>query len=421
MIDIRLIRHNPDQVRHELERRGAEGQLVDRVLALDKERRRLVTQLDDLRHRRNVLMQTAAPNEQPPPSKSPTAATRELAQRIRTLRQELKKAEQELAELLRALPNLPHPSVPPGMDPSADRIVKQEGAVPRFDFEPQTHEQLAEKLGVLDFCHAVELAGKGQVYFLGAGSRLVRALVDFMLAVHTRSRGYLEVRSPLVCTAQAAWQTAHLPAMASGMYALAKSGYWLVPDGEVPLMQLVAHRTIDTPLPLRLAGWSVCFRDAGRHARGLLRMHQFESVELLKCVEAATEMREFEMLVQDVTEVLQRLEVPYRIVELCAGRLSFAAQKAFRIDVWAAGQKAWLAVSTCRSYGDFLARRAGVRYRDEAGRVRFVHSMGAAGVALPHLMVALLENGQTRQGTVRLPQALWPFINGARELGAGER
>ncbi|MGQ9661971.1 MAG: aminoacyl--tRNA ligase-related protein [Kiritimatiellia bacterium] len=416
MLDLRFIRENPDFIRQRLERRGWDGQPVSTVLTLDRERRRLVTQLDALRHKRNELVRMLSRDQQPPMAQGPTVEISKLARRIRILRRKLKKAELALEQHLRSLPNLPHPSVPEGCDPTSDRIVKQEGDLPQFQFATRTYDQLGEKLGIMEFARAVELAGRGNVYFLGEGSRLVRALVDFMLTLHSTAHGYIEVRPPLICTEQAAWHTAHLPAMASGMYSLTSHGLWLVPDGEVPLLQLVAHRTIEIPLPFRLMAWSMCFRHVGRHAHGLLRMNQFESVELLKCVEPATEMGELEMLLQDVADVLRQLEIPYRIVELSAGNLSFAAQKAFRVEVWAPGQKLWLAVSTCRSYGAFLARRAGVRYKDKDGKTRFVHIMSGAGVALPHLMVALLENGQTASGTVRLPKALWSFMKGTREL-----
>ncbi|MCX7591457.1 MAG: serine--tRNA ligase [Kiritimatiellae bacterium] len=421
MLDIRMIRRNFELVRQGIETRGADAGMVDRVLALDGERRRLIKELDELRHRRNELVNRFGKEGSEKNDHGEIAETiRGLLVDIRRKKKNLARIENEFRCQLSEIPNLPHPTVPRGTNGSADRVVQQSGVVPEFGFEPKGHVELGENLGILQFERAAKMGGRGQVFLVGNGARLARALVAYMLTVHTRDHGYQEVRPPVLCNAQALWRTAHLPRMIGGMYRLANGERWLVPDGEVPLLSYVAEKTISEPLPLRLVGWSMCFRDAGRTAgkkvRGLLRVHEFETVELFKCVEPSTALKELDLLVRDVADILERLRIPFRIVELCAGHLSFASEKAFRLDVWAAGQRAWLPVSTCRDYGDFLARRAGVRYRDKAGKLRFVHTVGGAGVAVPRLLAALMEQGQTAEGTITLPEVLLPLMDGVAEI-----
>ena len=279
---------------------------------------------------------------------------------------------------------------------------------------------LGERLGLLDFERGARMSGAGFPVYVGRGARLERALIQFMLDLHTREHGYTEVSPPFVCNSAAMTGTGQLPKMAEDMYFVDKDDLYLVPTAEVPVTNIYREEVIERPLPVCLTAYSPCFRreagSAGKETRGLIRVHQFDKVEMVKFVEPDASYAELEKLVANAEAVLQRLELPYRVLLLCAGDLSFAAAKCYDIELWAPGQNAWLEVSSCSNFEAFQARRAGIRYRNKAGKAEFVHTLNGSGVALARLVVAILENGQQADGSVVLPAAIVPYMGGLNRL-----
>jgi seryl-tRNA synthetase len=307
-----------------------------------------------------------------------------------------------------------------GADAQANRVVRQHGRPRTFDFTPKTHVEIGERLGLFDFARATRLSAPGFPLFVGPGARLQRALIDFMLDVHVREHGYTEVWPPVLCNPAAMTGTGQLPKLADDMYRLANDELYLVPTAEVPVTNIYREEIIDRPLPIYLTAYSACFRReagaAGKETRGLIRVHQFDKVEMVKFVAPGASYDELETLVANAEDILRRLGLVYRVVALCTADLSFAAAKCYDLELWAPGQDAWLEVSSCSNFEDFQARRAGIRFRDGEGKVRFAHTLNGSGVALPRLVVALLENGQQADGSVLLPEALVPYMGGLQTL-----
>jgi seryl-tRNA synthetase len=299
-------------------------------------------------------------------------------------------------------------------------VARTWGAPRAFDFAPKAHVEVGEGLGIFDFERAAKISGTGFALFQGAGARLARALINFMLDVHVREHGYTEVWPPVLCNASAMTGTGQLPKSKDDMYYINADDLYLAPTAEVPVTNLLANEILDRPLPVYLTAYSACFRreagSAGRETRGLIRVHQFDKVEMVKFVSPETSYDELESLVANAEDVLQRLELHYRVVELCTGDISFSAAKCYDLELWAPGHKGWLEVSSCSNFEDFQARRAGIRFRDANGKARFVHTLNGSGVALPRLVVALLENGQQADGSVVLPKAIVPYMGGVDRL-----
>jgi len=421
MLDIKRIRERPDEVRQGLADRGADPAAVDELLALDRERRARLTETEALKNRRNAASkEIGAQRKQGADTSGAQAAVRELGERIAELDRQVRDLEARMEHLLLRLPNVPHPSLPRGLDQRGNRVVRQHGEPRAFDFEPRGHVEIAERLGIVDFARAARLAGAGFPLLAGAGARLERALISFMLDLHVREHGYTEVWPPVLCNPAAMTGTGQLPKLADDMYRLPADDLYLAPTAEVPVTNIYREEIIERPLPIYLTAYSACFRReagaAGKDTRGLIRVHQFDKVEMVKFVEPETSYAELESLVDNAEDVLRRLGLTYRVVELCTGDISFAAAKCYDLELWAPGQKDWLEVSSCSNFEDFQARRAGIRYRGADGKVRFVHTLNGSGVALPRLVVALLENGQQADGTVVLPEALAGYLGGARIL-----
>jgi seryl-tRNA synthetase len=321
------------------------------------------------------------------------------------------------------IPNLPHASLPVGADKRSNRVVRSWGAPREFAFTPRSHVDLGESLGIMDFARATKIAGAGFQLFVGAGARLQRALIQFMLDLHVREHGYTEVWPPVLCNPAAMTGTGQLPKMAEEMYCCTADRLYLAPTAEVPVTNIYRDEIIDRPLPIYLTAYSACFRReagaAGRDTRGLIRVHQFDKVEMVKFVVPESSYDELEKLVSNAEDVLRKLELPYRVLELCTGDISFAAAKCYDIELWAPGQNDWLEVSSCSNFEDFQARRAGIRFRDPEGKVRFAHTLNGSGVALPRLVVAILENNQQADGSVVLPKALVPYMGGLERIARG--
>jgi seryl-tRNA synthetase len=421
MLDIHRIRENEQDVREGLAARGADPSLLDAVLEADGKRRALLTEVEKLKSERNATSkQIGALRRQGEDTADIQAAVRGLGDRISGMDQQVREVDDALRDALLSVPNVPSPTTPRGLDESANRVVRTHGEPRAFDFEPKGHVEVAEALGIVDFPRAAKLSGSGFPLLVGLGSRLQRALIQYMLDLHVTEHGYDEVWPPAVVNSAAMTGTGQLPKMAEDMYRMPADDLWLIPTAEVPVTNIYRDEIIEGPLPIYLTAYTPCFRReagaAGKETRGLVRVHQFDKVEMVKFVEPESSYDELESLLGNAEDVLQRLGLHYRILELCSGDISFAAAKCYDIELWAPGYDGWLEVSSCSNFEDFQARRAGIRYRNKDGKVRFVHTLNGSGVALPRLVVAILENGQQADGSVVLPDAIVPYMGGVRRI-----
>ncbi|MCX6991913.1 MAG: serine--tRNA ligase [Kiritimatiellaeota bacterium] len=424
MLDIKLIREGEAEVRAALARRGAATHL-DALLQADQQRRRLVTDVESLKRQRNTASEEIGKLKKAgQDTAAKQVAVKAIGAQIAALDDQIQQVDQELNSLLLMIPNAPHTSVPDGKSAADNQVVRMHGAPQPLAFKPKTHLELGESLGILDFGRAARMTGAGFPLYVGLGARLERALVQFMLDLHVKEHGYTEVSTPFVCNSAAMTGTGQLPKMAEDMYYIPTDDLYLIPTAEVPITNIYREEIIERPLPIYLTAYSPCFRreagSAGRETRGLIRVHQFDKVEMVKFVEPETSYRELESLVANAEDVLQRLGLTYRVLALCAGDISFAAAKCYDIELWAPGQQAWLEVSSCSNFESFQARRALIRYRTKAKKVDYVHTLNGSGVALARLVVAILENGQTADGAINLPEAIVPYMDGIRRLEPGQ-
>lgn len=420
MLDIKRIREQTDEVRERLEAKGA-GALLDPLLELDRERRRLLTEVEQLKNQRNVVSKEIGVRKKA--GEDITAVQvemRQLGDRISEADKTIRDVEDRFQDHLMRMPNLPHASTPPGTDASHNKVVKQHGEPRTFSFAPKPHWEVGEKLGYFDFERGAKISGAGFPLLTGVGARLERALINFMLDVHTTRHGYKEVAPPVLVNAASMTGTGQLPKMKEDMYFIGADDLYLAPTAEVPVTNIYRDEVLSGPLPVYLTAYTPCFRReagaAGRETRGMIRVHQFDKVELVKFVEPSTSYHELELLLQNAETILQELGLTYRVLQLCAGDLSFAAAKCYDIELWAPGHHGWLEVSSCSNFEDFQARRANIRYRDAQGKTHFVHTLNGSGVALARLVVALLENGQQADGSVVLPPAIVPYMGGIDRL-----
>lgn len=417
MLDIKRVREKPDEVRQGLQNRGADASAVDLVLELDAQRRALLQETESLKsERKRVSKEIGARRKQGEDTAEVQARVRGMGDEINTLDEQVREVEARLEDVMLRIPNLPGAHTLIGNDESANRVVRTWGEPRSFDFAPKAHMEIGETLGIFDFERATRMTGAGYPLLKGAGARLQRALIQFMLDMHIEKHGYTEVLPPFVVNSATMTGTGQLPKMQDDMYHLPADDLWLIPTAEVPVTNYYREEIIDSALPIYLTAYTPCFRReagaAGKGTRGLIRVHQFDKVEMVKFVEPSTSYEELETLVGNAEEVLQRLELPYRVLELCSGDISFAAARCYDLELWAPGQKEWLEVSSCSNFEDFQARRAGIRYRDADGKPQFVHTLNGSGVALPRLVVAILENGQQADGSVLLPSAIIPYMGG---------
>ena len=417
MLSLEQIRNEPDAVRAALVRRAEDDDCLDEILALDTERRVAITDGDNLRSRRNQVSreigQARAQGQQPPDDV--VAEMRNVGQQISDLEETVRALDVRINGLLMELPNLPDASTLDGLDESANRVLRHWGELPQFDFAPQPHWDLAEQLGVIDFQRGVKLSGSRFYTLNGRGARLERAIISWMLDLHSEEHGYTEMALPILVRRETMEGSGNLPRFADNLYHDEEDDLWLIPTAEVPVTNLHRDEILSADeLPLYYVAHTPCFRRekaaAGRDTRGIKRVHQFNKVEMYKFVEPGTSFDELETLLGNAETVCQRLGLPYRILELCAGDISFPSAKSYDIEVWAAGSGEWLEVSSCSNCTDFQARRANVRYRPAAGeRPRFVHTLNGSGLALPRVMIAILENNQQPDGSVIIPEPLRPY------------
>ena len=420
MLDIKLIRDHEDKVRQGLLSRGASLEFLDAVVADDTLRRKLVTEVENLKNQRNVVSkEIGALKSKGQDTTATQKSMRELGDLIVQKDNEVREIDSRLKDNLLRIPNLPHSSLPDGLDASANVVARTHGVARSFAFQPKGHVDIGERLGIFDFARGARMTGSGFPLYLGQGAKLQRALIQFMLDLHTTEHGYTEMLPPFVVNTASMIGTGQLPKMAEDMYH-ATDDLWLIPTAEVPVTNYYRDDVIDKPLPVYLTAYTPCFRReagaAGKETRGIIRVHQFDKVEMVKFVEPSTSYAELESLVVNAEDVLQRLGLHYRVLSLCKGDISFAAAKCYDIELWAPGQNGWLEVSSCSNFESFQARRANIRYRRADGKLDFVHTLNGSGVALPRIMVAILENGQEADGSVTLPEAIVPYMGGIRRL-----
>ncbi|MBD3246720.1 MAG: serine--tRNA ligase [Candidatus Omnitrophica bacterium] len=421
MLDIKKIRQDPETVREALRKRNYSFDL-DRFLALDEQRRAMLAKIEERKAARNTIdaeMKQLLKAKQDPAAKIEEG--KRLKQEIAGLEKEYNAKEDEWTGMLIRLPNIPHESLPAG-GAEANKILCEEGKIPQFDFAPADHVTLAEKLDVIDFSRAAKLAGSNFVLFKGAGARLERALLNFMLDVHTCEHGYREIFPPVLVNRDSMFATGQLPNLEEDMYRMPEDDLFLIPTAEVPVTNI--HRgEILAPetLPRYYCAYTSCFRreagSYGKETRGLMRVHQFDKVELVKFVKPENSYEELESLLAHACKILELLKIPYRVVLLATGDISFAAAKCYDIEIYAPGSKKWLEVSSCSNFEDFQARRGSIRYRDsESGKPRYVHTLNGSGVALARLVIALLEIYQQADGTVLIPEPLRPYMRGQERI-----
>ena len=420
MLDIKLIRENPDRVRAGLRTRRSPVDL-SAVLALDERRRAAITEADRLKSLRNdVSKKIGELKKAGQDTADIQRQTREMGEQIAALDAEVRTIEEDQRQLLLAIPNLPHESVPSGADAMDNVVVREWGRKRQFDFQPRDHVALGEALGLFDFERGAKITGAGFPLFTGPGARLERALIQFMLDLHTTQHGYTEISPPFVVTTATMTGTGQLPKLADDMYHAERDDLWLIPTAEVPVTNIHRDEILRGALPIQYVAHTPCFRReagaAGTATRGLIRVHQFDKVELVKFAAPGTSYDELEKLVGDATAVLEKLGLAYRVLQLCSGDMSFAAAKCYDLELWAPGHNGWLEVSSCSNFEAFQARRAGIRWKNAEGKTEFVHTLNGSGVALPRLVVAILENGQQADGSVVLPEALRPYLGGLERL-----
>ncbi len=417
MLDINLFREQPDLVREALRKRQMDPEPVDQVLALDEQRRSLIQQVEKLKAERNVVSKEIGKIKDQDERQPKIDQMRQVGDRIDGLDNELREVEGNLKALMSEIPNLPDPDVPLGVDESENVIIKEVGEIPEYDFEPQPHWDLGPALGMINFEQGVNITGSRFYVLSGAGARLQRALIAWMLDVHIK-QGYTEKYTPFMVKSEVVYGAGQLPKFADNLYKDHEEDLWFVPTAEVPLTGLHMDEILDeAALPLHYTAYTPCFRrekmSAGRDVRGIKRGHQFDKVEMYKFCKPEDSRAEFEKMVADAEQVCADLGLTYRINQLCTGDLGFGAHITYDIEVWAPGVGEWLEVSSISNVGSFQARRANIRYRPEAGgRTRFVHTLNGSGLGLPRTLIAVMENNQQADGSVVVPPILHPWMGG---------
>ena len=415
MLSLKLIRERPDLVREGLAKRG-DSAPIDDILRLDTERRQLLTEVENLRARRNQVSQELARMKQKPPEL--IAEMRQVGDRIKALDVEVARVDGELDGLLLLVPNLPHESVPVGKDESENVQIRRWGEPRQFDFTPLPHWEIGERLGIVDFERGVKVSGARFYFMRGLGARLERAVINWMLDLHVREHGYLEVAAPYLVKRESMTGTGQLPKFEEDAYRVDPDDLFLIPTAEVPVTNLHRDEILEPGvLPLHYVCYTACFRReagaAGRDTRGMVRVHQFDKVEMVKFVEPDKSYDELEKLTANAEDVLQRLNLPYRVVMMCTADLGFTAAKKYDPEVWCPGLDRFVEISSCSNFEDFQARRANIRYRPAPGAPpQFVHTINGSGLAVGRTVAAILETYQQKDGTVVVPEVLRAYMGG---------
>ncbi len=421
MLDIRYMREHREDVLAAMTALNAGDAPVQRALDLDERRRQILARVEVLRAERNSgskqigqLMREGKRAE----GQALQARMSAVGEEIKALDEELTRVEADLQDAMLRIPNLPHPSVPVGKDETENVVVRTEGTPRTFDFAPLPHWELGTQLGILDFDRGVKLSGTRFYVLKAAGARLQRALIAWMLDLHTQTQDYTEIYPPYMVKAEVLVGTGNLPKFGDNLYRDAEEDFWWVPTAEVPVTNLYRDEILDgEQLPIYHVAYTPCFRrekmSSGRDVRGIKRGHQFDKVEMVKFVRPETSMDELMTLIADAEAVCRGLDIPYRVIQMCTGDLSFTAAAKYDLELWAPGCQEWLEVSSCSNFMDFQARRANIRFRREPGaRPEYVHTLNGSGLALPRVMIAVLENYQQADGTIRVPEVLRPYMGG---------
>lgn len=421
MLDMKFIRDHLDQVEQRLASRDSEISLAD-FRQLDERRRSLLTESESLKAQKNSVSEEIAKVKDKSQVADKIAAMKEVSSRIKALDDELKLVEEELQSLLLTIPNLPHPSTPTGCSEVENVAIRSWGNPPAFDFEPKNHWDIGEQLGILDFERAAKITGARFALLKGAGARLERALISFMLDLHTTEHGYTEVLPPFMVNRASMTATGQLPKFEEDLFKLVDPEFLLIPTAEVPVTNIHRDEILKrSDLPISYTAYTPCFRreagSYGKDTRGLIRQHQFNKVELVAFVHPAESEAELEKLTGHAERVLQLLELPYRVMALCSGDIGFSACKTYDLEVWLPGQNSYREISSCSSFGDFQARRGGIRFREnDKSKPEFVHTLNGSGLAVGRTLVAILENCQQVDGSVLIPKALRPYMGGLETI-----
>ena len=420
MLDIKFIRQNQDLVKQAIKNRNLKLD-IDGLITLDDSRRKVLIELDELRGQKNKANdEITALLKAKKDAKGKISSMKSIAERIDQLEEELKQAEPALNKLLLNIPNVPHSSVPVG-DASKKEIVRTWGKQREFDFKPVTHIELAQHLDIIDFNRAAKISGSNFILFKGWGAKLERALINFMLDLHTKKHGFTEIFPPFLVNRASMTGTGQLPKMEEDMYRLKDDDLFLIPTAEVPVTNIFRDEVLEEEkLPVYYTAYTACFRreagSYGKDTKGLIRVHQFDKVELVKFVKPENSYDELEKLVENAETVLQLLGLPYRRIMLPTGDISFAASKCYDLEAYAPGIDAWLEVSSCSNFEAFQAKRANIRFRKKDKKIDFVHTLNGSGVALARTVVAILENYQQKDGTVEIPEVLRPYLDGKDKI-----
>lgn len=424
MFNIKLLRENFEEVKAKLQHRGEDLGDLEKFGELDQKRRTLIVETEQLKKKRkDVSAQIAVLKIENKDAEDLVVEMREVGDQIKELDEELRVIEEELNSLLLSIPNLPHETVPIG-DTEDDNVeIRKWGELPQFDFEPKPHWDVATELGIIDFERAAKVTGSRFVFYKGLGAKLERALMSFMLDLHTEQHGYTEMLPPYLVNRASLTGTGQLPKFEEDVFLVEKEDYFLIPTAEVPVTNYYRDEILSAKdLPAKFAAYSACFRSeagsAGRDTRGLIRQHQFNKVELVKFVKPEDSYDELEKLTNDAEKVLQLLGLPYRVVAICTGDLGFTAAKKYDLEVWLPSYNTYREISSCSNFEDFQARRANIRFRREPkAKPEFVHTLNGSGLAIGRTVAAILENYQQKDGRVRIPEALRPYMGGKEYIG----
>ena len=422
MIDIKKLREDFDKTAAELARRGVEKARLEKARDLDAKRRALVGETETLKAKRNAASkEIGAIAKAGGDIAAAKEEMRKVGDRIAEIDKELAQVDKDLRETLLMIPNIPAPEIPTGMDSTANVVVRKVGEWKDPDFKILDHMTVGEKLGIFDFPRGVKLTGTGFPIILGQGAKLQRALIQYMLDLHCQKQGYTEMLPPFVVNSDSMTGTGQLPKFAEDLYHCQIDDFWLIPTAEVPVTNYYRDDILDgKKLPIKLTAYTPCFRreagSAGKMTRGMLRVHQFDKVEMVNFVHPDTSFQQLEILVKEAEDVLTGLGLHFRVLQLCSGDMGFSAAKCYDLELWAPGEQQWLEVSSCSCFTDYQARRLNCRFKDADGKTKLVHTLNGSGVALPRLMVALLEQHQNADGSVTIPEVLRPYMNGQEKL-----
>jgi len=422
MLDLSFVRDNLELVKQKMRERGLEDALGD-FETIDRERRKFLLEAETRKARRNkVSDEIAALKKSKQDASALIAEMKQVGAEIQELDEKAKTYDEQLQELLRTIPNVPHPSIPVGGGPQDNQEVRRWGRPRQFDFEPKAHWDLGPALGILDFERATKIAGTRFAVYNGMGAKLERALANFMLDMHTKEHGYAEILPPFIVNSASMFGTGQLPKFKADLFKLEGTDYWLIPTAEVPVTNLYAGEVLEAErLPVKHCAWTACFRSEagsyGKDTRGIIRQHQFQKVELVKFTLPESSYDELESLTRNAEAILQRLELPYRVVSLCTADLGFSSAKTYDLEVWLPAAREYKEISSCSNFEAFQARRANLRFRrGKSGKTELLHTLNGSGLAVGRTWVAVIENYQQADGSVIIPEALRPYLDGQERI-----